>query len=176
MIERDSVLMINAVHLGTILQATLCAMGGYMDASFASIQKANPSPMHGATSVLTMPGELRVCPKCRGQLLDTAFKLRSRAQGLRPSWCKICRNQQDRTRRARQRQRALNECLRRIRRNSPPDRVRVLFVASAQLAGGFASLAKLLQRRLESNDISTAIRAASLLGIIFLSCGTGTVR
>lgn len=104
-----------------------------------------------------------LCPKCGDIHSLSAFKLRSRTQGRSPSWCKPCRNGQDRRRRARQRERDVNEYLRRIRFSSPPARVEALFVSAARRAGGIDVVSQRIAERIRSPHIRTALSAVTLL-------------
>lgn len=134
----------------------------------------------GQTCMDAILDQLRICPQCHDTLPLSAFKLRSRLQGRAPSWCRECRNRKDRERRVRHHSRvqklALNECLRRIRRNSPPDRASVLFSAAFYLAGGSRSFAEILADRVRSKSPVTALRAIALLIVLVRSCDTGTEK
>ncbi len=103
------------------------------------------------------------CPKCGDTHPLSAFKLRSRLQGRSPSWCKECRNRQDRIRRTRQRERDVNEYLRRIRFSSPPARVEAMFVSAARRAGGIDVVSQRIADRIRSPHIRTALSAVTLL-------------
>ena len=103
------------------------------------------------------------CPKCGDTLPLTAFKLRSRSQGRTPSWCKECRNSQDRGRRVRQRIRQLNECLRRVRFGTSPQRVGILFTTAAHFAGGMDLLAHRLESQIRGRSPRVSVSAAALL-------------
>ncbi len=107
-----------------------------------------------------------LCPKCGDTRRLSEFKLRSRSQGRSPAWCKECRNRQDRIRRARQREREINEFVRRIRFGSPPDHVLTLLNLAADRAGGVQQLADRLGAALMSRRNSIALRASRLVTIM----------
>lgn len=113
--------------------------------------------------MIAVPEPKHVCPKCGDTHSLSEFKLRSRLQGRSPSWCKDCRNRQDRIRRARQRERDVNEYIRRIRFRSPPARVEALFVSAARRAGGIDVVSQRIAERIRSPHIRTALSAVTLL-------------
>lgn len=117
----------------------------------------------------TVSNPQHTCPKCRQTLPLTAFKLRSRSQGRSPSWCRPCVNLQARAKRARHRERLSNECIRRIRFGSTPDRVEVLFTVAAQFAGGIDVLAARLDARLHSHNLRSALGGATLFFKLMLA-------
>ena len=119
--------------------------------------------LHGVTSMSAIRDQQHTCPKCGVTLPLSVFKLRSRSQNRAPSWCKACRNSQDRVRRARQRIRLLSECLRRIRFSTPPERVGILFAAATHFAGGMDLLAHRLESQLRSRSRSVRLSAAKLM-------------
>lgn len=104
-----------------------------------------------------------LCPKCGDTRPLSEFKLRSRSQGRSPSWCKECWNRQDRTRRTRQRERDISECLRRIRIDTPPARVAALFHKATRRAGGLDAITHRFTQRLESSNLRIALPAVSLV-------------
>lgn len=107
--------------------------------------------------------EFRVCPKCHGVRPLSAFKLRSKAQSCAPSWCRGCVNLQARARRARKRQLAASEMLRRIRFGSPAERVYTLLGGAARLSGGVDVLSTKLDQQLRSGNLRIALSAATMV-------------
>ena len=107
--------------------------------------------------------ELRVCPKCHGMQPLSAFKLRSKSQSCAPSWCRGCVNLQARVLRARERQLAASELLRRIRFGSPAKRVYALLGGAARLSGGVDVLSRKLDQQLRSGNLRIALSAATMV-------------
>ena len=108
------------------------------------------------------------CAKCRQTYSLSSFKLRSRRQGRSPAWCKWCHNRQDRDRRAHQRERNINECFRRIRLQTPPERAFALF-AAAYLAGDWHELGRRLNERLHSPDSRIAVNGVKLIIVLLVA-------
>ena len=124
-----------------------------------TLEKTAPTKVDTMSAI---PESQHECPKCGAILPVSAFKLRSRSQNRAPSWCKACRNSQGQVRRARQRIRLLNECLRRIRFGTSPQRVGILFAAAAHFAGGMDLLAHRLESELRSRCPRVSVSAAAL--------------
>lgn len=119
-------------------------------------------PSRRTTFIPAILDQPRACPKCRQTLPLTTFKRRSRAQDCAPSWCRVCRNAQDRARRARQRELEAHEYLRRIRFGTSPTKVETLFALAAYRAGSIEALGDWFAARLRSGSNRSRL-AASIL-------------
>lgn len=119
------------------------------------------SHIHESTYA-TMDAQTHKCPKCKFEVPLSECRRRSVSQGRAPSWCRSCRNAQDRKRRKKKRIKAINEPLRRIRWTSPAEAVIANFAASAKAAGGLAQLGSHLHRKLKSENPDEQLRAVRI--------------
>lgn len=109
-----------------------------------------------------IPSELRVCPRCAETKYTFEFKLRSRAQGQTPSWCKDCVNAAAVERRQRKRDALLTGLGKRLRPGTQASKMEAVVAATVRRLGGVEAFGKataeLFQKSKGRRESLSAIR------------------
>ena len=112
----------------------------------------------------------KVCTHCGRCQPIANFKLRSRAQGRRLSWCRDCVNQSARLRTARKRAALLGQTAKYVRMNSDASRVECVVAAACRKVGGIEPFADRLATALKSPNPSVSLSAARLFLSLVVAC------
>ena len=107
--------------------------------------------------------EHKACTRCARDQPLANFKRRSRAQGLRLSWCRDCVNESARLLTARKRSVALGQAVNDVRYDSSEAQIVAVVQAACRRFGGVEAFGRRLADSMESDDPRIAFGAMHLL-------------